>query len=229
MAATALATVLFLGGLYLVRGQTPGSTALASPVGIATATPTTTPAPSAISSTAASAAAAPASPTPVPTPTGTFADQTYKFSVVLPAPYRKSVTLSFDGQPSGHPAAQDAFTARTTADEATLAAVRCETACEIWNYVAFIAVYTDAAGQTPRQWFDSGGAGHATAEKVDDVTIDGRAALKVTNGSRLLQYIVADRGRMYLMAYEVHSQQPVPAGASTDKLDQILASFRFLP
>jgi hypothetical protein len=150
--------------------------------------------------------------------------------VLLPAPYRKSLTLSFDAQPSGHPAAQDAFTPRTTGDEATLAAARCETACEIWNYVALIAVFTDASGQTPRQWFDAGGAGHATGEKVEDVSIDGRAALKVTNGSRFpLQFVVADRGRMYLMAYEVHSLQPVPAGASKETLDQILASFRFLP
>ncbi|MEP7003427.1 MAG: hypothetical protein ABI888_02710 [Chloroflexota bacterium] len=231
VAATAFATLVFLGSLYVLRGQSPITTALAPPVATATATATvalasTTPA----STTAASAAPASAAPTASPTASGTFADPTYKLAVVLPTPYRKSLTLSFDAQPSGHPAAQDAFTARTTADEATFAAVRCETACEVWNYVALIAVYTDAAGQTPRQWFDAGGAGHATGEKVDAVTIDGRAALKVTNGARFpLQYIVADRGRMYLLAYEVHSLQPVPAGASTDKLDQILASFRFLP
>ncbi len=225
VAATALATVLFLGILYVVRAQTPIAS-LASPAAISTATASATPAPTAAASTAGPT---PAPPSPTPTATGTFADATYKFTVALPAPYRKSVPLSFDSQ-AGHPMAQDAFTPRTTADEAALSAVRCETACEIWNYVAHVAVYTDAAAQTPRQWFDAGGAGHATGEKVEDITIDGRAALKVTNGSRFaLQYIVADRGRMYLIAYETHSLQPVPAGASTDKLDQIVASFRFLP
>lgn len=221
VASVAVVVLLFIAVYYATRTETPPA-ALASPSATPTASATAT-------LTPAASTAVP-SPTPSPTPTGLYVNQTYKFSVVLPTPYRRSATLSFDNNTTGHPAAQDAFTARTTADESVLAAQRCETACEIWNYVAFVAIYTDAAGQTPRQWFDAGGAGHAVGETVEDVTIDGRPGIKIANGSRYpVQYIVADRGRMCLMAYDIHSQQPIPPGATKDKLEAILTSFKLTP
>ena len=161
----------------------------------------------------------------------TYVNKTYKFSVVLPEPYRRSDKLSFSGLSAGHPAAQDAFTARTPEDDAIAAAdTHCETACAVWNYVAHVVVFTDVPTQTPRQWFDAGGAGHAVGETTADITIDGRSALKVINGAGYpVQYIVADRGRMFSLAYTLRTDQPAPAGASKEKLDAILASFKFVP
>lgn len=117
------------------------------------------------------------------------------------------------------------------ADDAIAAAdTSCETACPVWNYVAHVAIFTDVPTQTPRQWFDGGGAGHAVGETTEDITIDGRLALKLTNGAGYpVQYIVADRGRMFRFTYTLRTDQPAPAGASKAKLDAILASIRFVP
>jgi|ERR1700687_66492 len=64
-----------------------------------------------------------------------YPNPTFGFTVILPAPYRRSeVALkTFTGD---KPAAQDVFTARTPADEDALANPPYETACRIWNYVA---------------------------------------------------------------------------------------------
>ena len=160
-----------------------------------------------------------------------YVNSSYKFSLELPAPYRNSARLSL-ANTGGRPAGQDAFTARTDADEATVSGTRCETACPIWNYVAVIQIYTDVASQTPRQFYTAFGG--AVGEVIEDTTIDGRQAVKVTNGVpyRSPQYLVRDGDRMFRIAMQYYAPSPdmtVPVGASTSKLEQILTSFRFTP
>src|SRR5687767_2597974 len=77
-----------------------------------------------------------------PLPTA-YVNSQYKFSLSLPAPYRKSARLS-NLNMGGRPAGQDVFTARTDADEATVAETGCQTACPIWDYVAVVQIYTGA-------------------------------------------------------------------------------------
>jgi hypothetical protein len=159
-------------------------------------------------------------------------NQTYKFSVVLPVPYQKSARLSVSNTSSQNPAApvaEDSFTARTEQDEAALAAQRCaEIACPIRNYVATVDIYAGQS-QTPRPWYAHGGQ---LGERIDDVTVDGRPAIRVTNGVPTyvpMQLIVKDGDRIFVIRYGIFPDLAVPVGASKDKLDQFLASFRFTP
>ncbi|MDQ6858736.1 MAG: hypothetical protein M3Z65_07060 [Chloroflexota bacterium] len=232
MAATAVATVLFLGILYVVRGQSPITTAFVQPGASApvTAAPSLTQAASA--TTTAAGTAAPASPTPTPTQTGTYVNATYKYSLTLPLPYRQSARLSVSNTGGQNPAAVvalDAFTARSESDEAGLPAQICDASCPLRSYVAEVEIYTGVS-QTPRQWYTSHGG--QSGERIDDVTIDGRTAIRVTNGAPAympVQVILKDGDRILHIAYEIWPNTPVPTGGTAAKLDQILASFRFLP
>ena len=221
VAAIALVTVLFIAVLFAVR--TPQeSTALAS------AAATGTRVPSATSTAEIATPRISLSPTPPPTPSGTYVDQTYNFSVVLPEPYRKSTRLSLTNTGRQDPAAVDSFTPRTEADEAPLAGKSCDTTCPIRNYVAFVEISTGVT-QTPRQWYTSRAS--AAGQRIDDVIVDGRPAIRVTNGAEMyvpVQLIVKDGDRMFRIGYQI-TPDPVPLGASKDKLEQILASFKFLP
>lgn len=222
VAGVALVTILFIGVLVAVRAPQE-STALASRTATFTRIPSATP------TAEVATPRVSASPTPAPTPSGTYVNQTYKFAVVLPLPYRKSAVLSLPSTGSNNPAAHDAFTGRTEADEARLATVQCETACEIWNYVAVVEIYTGISAQTtPREWYTSRGG--SVAQKIEDVTVDRRPAIRVTDGGRYpMQLVVKDGERMFVVAYQIYSLRPAPPGASKEKLDQILASFRFVP
>lgn len=159
-----------------------------------------------------------------------YVNSLYKFSLSLPAPYRNSARLSI-ANTGGRPAEQDAFTARTDADEATVSGTGCETACAIWNYVAVVQIYNGAGSETPRQWYASFGG--AVGQTIEETTVDGRQAAKVTNGATYpLQYLIKDGDRMFRIALQSYSPSPdmaIPAGASMNKLEQILASFRFMP
>ncbi len=203
------------------------TTGLASPT--PTATATASPSPS-------------LTPTPSPTlspsssPTATFVgipyvSATWQYSLVLPPPYRRSDILSFKSPPPdpGQPKGSDAFTPRTPQDEASLTS-NCETDCEIWNYVARVEVWTDAGAMTAREWATSNRFGHASGEQIVDVTVDGHPAVKVTNGTRgPVAYVVANAGRMYVLSYKISDLFPVPPGGSKEKLEAILASFKFGP
>jgi hypothetical protein len=163
-----------------------------------------------------------------PLPTA-YTNNLYKFSLSLPVPYRNSARLSYSNT-GGGPAAQDAFTARTDADESTVSGTRCETACPIWNYVAVIQVYTGVGSQTPRQFYTAFGG--AVGEMIEDTTVDGRQAVKVTNGVPYqFQYLVKDGDRIFRIADQMYPADmfSVPAGASKSKLEQILSSFKFMP
>ena len=210
VAAVLLVVILGIGLLYSVRSATAPPVAVAS----APASPTSTPAPSVA--------------TPSPSPTGAvYVNRAFGFTVTLPAPYRKSARLSLTNTGSQNPAAADSFTARTEQDEAPLAGQTCETTCAIRNYVAFVEIYTGVS-QTPRQWYTSRAS--ATGQRIDDLTVDGRTAIRVTNGAEIfvpVQLIVKDGDRIFRVGYMI-TRDPVPAGASQEKLDQILASFIFL-
>lgn len=168
---------------------------------------------------------------PSPTPRGEYANPSLLYYFTLPEPYRRSGVLGTDNMgpdvASGTlPATSEAFTARTKADEDALAGQRCETACAIWNYVAVVEMFTNL--DTPRQWYTKRGG--VVGETIEDLVIDGRAAVKVMNGATYpVQIIINDRTWMLRVAYQIYSADlgPVPAGASKAKLEQILASFHF--
>jgi hypothetical protein len=158
-----------------------------------------------------------------------YTNPTLGFAVTLPAPYRRSAHLSMTFQ-GDKPAAQDAFTARTPADEDALANPPCETACRIWNYVALVQVFPNEAGTgTPRDWYQRSSG--AVGERIQDVTVDGRTAIRVDDGATYpVQYVIRDGARIFRVAYSIAPPEllgPPPAGASRDKLEQILASFHF--
>ena len=212
VAIVALLTVLVIVVLLQVRSQP-------SPVAVApspTAAATPVPSPS-------------ASATPSPSPSGIlYVNETYKFSVSLPPPYRKSARLSATSTTSSTPGiAFDGFTARTMEDEAPLPGA-CDVTCALHSYTVFVEIQSGVS-DTPRHWYTS----HAGAlgQQIDDVTVDGRPAIRVINGAEIyvpVQLIVKDGDRMFRIGYMI-TREPVPAGASREKLEQILASFKFLP
>ena len=209
------------------------TTGLASPTPTATATATPNPSPTSTPSPTLSPSS---SPTTSASATATFVgapyvNTTWQYSLVLPPPYRHSDILSFKSPPPdpGQPKGSDAFTPRTPQDEASLTS-NCETDCEIWNYVARVEVWTDVGAMTAREWATSNRFGHASGEQIVDVTVDGHPAVKVTNGTRgPVAYVVANAGRMYVLSYKISDLFPVPPGGSKEKLEAILASFKFGP
>ncbi len=168
---------------------------------------------------------------PSPTPRGEYANPALLYYLTLPEPYRLSDVLKSDNMgpdvASGSlPATGEAFTARTKADENALAGQRCETACPIWSYVVSVDMFTDLS--SPRQWYAKRGA--VAAETIEDFTIDGRAAIKVTGAEKYpVQIIINDHTWMLRVAYQIYSTDAAltSAGVSKAKLDLILASFHF--
>jgi len=167
---------------------------------------------------------------PSPTPRGEYANSALLYYLTLPEPYRVSSLLRISNSGASVaagdlPATAEVFTARTVADEGALAAQRCETACAIGNYVAVVEMFTDR--QAPRDWYAKrvGAAG----ETIQDLTIDGRAAIRVTGGGTYpVQIIIDDHTWMLRVAYTLSPDiGPAPPGASKEKLEQILASFHF--
>lgn len=160
-----------------------------------------------------------------------YVNNTYKFSLELPVPYRKTARLSIVDSGGTRPAAQDAFTARTPDDE-VISGQRCgDTSCAIWNYVAIVEVWPDEASTgAPREWYQR--YSYSAGERFQDVTIDGRAAVRIDGGATYpVQYIIRDGTRVFRVAYLIYPPDlgPTPVGASRDKLERILTSFRFIP
>lgn len=160
-----------------------------------------------------------------------YVNSVYKFSLELPAPYRKTARLSILDSGGTRPAAQDAFTARTPDDE-VISGQRCgETSCAIWNYVAVVEVWPDEASTgAPREWYQR--YSYAAGERLQELILDGRPAVRIDGGATYpVQYIIRDGTRVFRVAYLIYPPDfgPTPVGASRDKLEQILASFRFVP
>ncbi len=166
---------------------------------------------------------------PTPTPFGEYANPSLLYYFTLPQPYRRSAVLGTDNMgpdvASGIlPATSEAFTARSKTDEDSLAGQRCDSACAVWNYVAVVEMFTNL--DSPRQWYTKRGS--VAGETIEDLVIDGRAAIKVTNGATYpVQIIINDRTWMLRVAYQIYAAEPVPAGASKAKLEEIVASFHF--
>ena len=224
VAVCLLILVAVISLLYAVRALgTPSSTSAVS-IPLTTATQLAVPSPS-----LNLAAPTPASATPTPTQQGLFMNARYRYSIVLLPPYHPSpaLTTTFNG---AHPAAQDVFTVQTPEQEAA-GSKNCETACPVWDYTLLVAIFGDAGSMTPRQWYDVGNVGFSTGAKLEDITISGRLALKITGSARFpIEYVVADgRGQMFDLAYTIRPERPAPDGASKDKLEQMIASFKFLP
>lgn len=168
---------------------------------------------------------------PSPTPRGEYANTALLYYLTLPEPYRVSALLAVSntGQSVAAgdvPATAEVFTARTLDDEGALAAQRCQTACAIGNYVAVVEMFTNR--QAPRDWYAKRGGG-VPGETIQDLTIDGRSAIRVMGGSTYpVQIIIDDHTWMLRVAYTLSPEiGPAPPGASKDKLEQILASFHF--
>lgn len=161
-----------------------------------------------------------------PLPTA-YSNSLYKFSLSLPPPYRNSERLRLSST-GGRPDGQEVFTARTDADEATVAGTGCQTACPIWDHVAVVQIYSGAGSDTPRDWYMRSGG--ATGETIEATAVDGRPAVKITNGATYpLQYIIKDGDRMFRLAAQYYSQPDMAASLLIFKLKQILTSFRFIP
>ncbi len=216
--AVALAVLAVVVALNLLRPPSGQVATVPSASPTATATATATPTPTATPS-----------PSPSPTQAGLYVNQTYKFSVVLPPPYRVS-TRAINGTVTPE-RGQVAFTARTEADEASIDTSGCHTACPLWQGVAYVIINTGTGSQTPRQYYDAQGG--SVSQVIEDTTVDGRTAIKVTNGVPFpMQLIIKDGDRIYVVAYQIYPPEngmAMPAGATKEKLDAILASFTFLP
>jgi hypothetical protein len=161
-----------------------------------------------------------------------YVNSTYKFGLTLPDPYRKSVRAEIFPVTGGQrPAILEAFSARTDAEEAVIGNEGCHTACPLWNYAAYVIVNTGTGSETPRQYYASQGG--KVGQIIEDAIIGGRAAIQVTNGVPYpMQFIVKDGERIFVIAYQLYPEAngiSVPVGASKEKLEQIIASFRFTP
>ena len=220
--AVAAALLMLIVGLGL-RDRTVDLGVTPSPI------PATATSPSSPRSTAFSIATASPSPTATRPTAQTYTNTTHGFLLALPEPYRRSARLSLASTGSQRPAAHDAFTARTEADEAGVSGEPCQTGvCSIWNYVAVVSINLGAGTQTPREWYTS--TSYSAGEVIEDTTVDGRSAAKITNGSRYpLQYVIKGGDRMFVVGYHIHPNLPVPTDATREKLEQILTSFRFVP
>ena len=183
------------------------------------------------SPTATATATSTPSPTPSSTPAGLYVNQTQKFSVVLPPPYRQSTRAAIAGAVPSRPD-QLAFTARTEADEASIDTSGCHTACPLWQGVAYIIVNPGRASQTLRDFYAKE-QGASVRDVIVDTTVDGRPAIKVAPGAVYpMEFIIKDGDRIIVVAYQLYPPEngmAIPAGASKEKLDAILASFKFLP
>ncbi len=179
------------------------------------------------SATATTTARAP-SPTPSPTTTTSYTSEMWKFRLVLPDPYRHSARLSIANTGGQRPAAQDAFTARSESDEAAAALQTGETSSPVWNYVAVVHVFTGTGTQTPRDFYNA--FSFSRDQIIEDVVVDGHQAVKVANApSYPVEYLIKDGDRMFMLGYSIYQNFDVPSGATKEKLDAILASFKFIP
>ena len=210
LAAVLLILVAGIAVLYAVRAQDPLPNTVTPTATVAAVTPTpiqTLP-----------------STTSPPSTLATYVNKSYQYSLALPEPYRHSGHLSYEGL-SERPAAQDVFTARTIADEA--AGESGETASPSWNYVVVVHVFTGVGADTPRAFYTTFGG--AVGESIVETTVDGRQAIKVTNGIYPLVYVIKDGSRMFQVGYQTYESFSVPAGATKEKLVAIIESFRFAP
>src|SRR2546430_13013019 len=82
------------------------------------------------------------------------------------------------------------------------------------KYAAEVEVWTNAPSMTAREWADDPNrAGWLAGQRVEDFTLNGRAAARIIDGARgPLTYVVANGGRMDVISYKVYQGLAGPAG-----------------
>ena len=162
-------------------------------------------------------------------PVSAYASQTLGYSVQLPAAWRRSAVLSALVNNGNLKLGHEVFTIRSTADEAGV--LNDPGPGAAWSYVAVVEQWRDPLAWTPMAWAtDPLLAGWAKGQVVENATIDGHAAAKVTNGPRFsVAYYVYDAGRMFVVGYKVDAPDWKPSAAAESDLRTIVASFHITP
>jgi hypothetical protein len=147
-------------------------------------------------------------------PMTAYASPTLGYSVQLPAPWRRSTVLSALVNNGNLKLGHEVFTIRSTADEA--GELNDPGPGAAWSYVAVVEQWRDPLAWTPMAWAtDPLLAGWAKGQVVENATIDGHVAAKVTNGPRFsVAYYVYDAGRMFVVGYKVDRPDWKPSAAT---------------
>jgi hypothetical protein len=161
--------------------------------------------------------------------TAPFASQTLGYEVQLPGTWRRSSTLSALVRNGTLKLGHDVFTIRSVADEA--GALVDPGPGAAWSYVAVVEQWRDPSGWSAMAWAtDPLLAGWAKGQVVESAVIDGRAAVKITNGPRFsVAYYVQDGARMFVVGYKIDAPDWKPSAATEAELRAIVASFHITP
>jgi hypothetical protein len=162
-------------------------------------------------------------------PAAAYASQSLGYSVQLPAAWRRSTALSALVNNGSLKVGHEVFTVRSTADEAGV--LNDPGPGAAWSYVAVVEQWRDPLAWTPMAWAtDPLLAGWAQGQVVENATIDGHVAAKVTNGPRFsVAYYVYDAGRMFVVGYKIDRPDWKPSAATESDLRAIVASFHITP
>jgi len=162
-------------------------------------------------------------------PVTAYASQTLGYSVQLPAGWRRSSVLSAMVNNGNLKVGHELFTIRSTADEAGV--LNDPGPGAGWSYVAVVEQWRDPLAWTPMAWAtDPLLAGWAQGQVVENATLDGHVAAKVTNGPRFsVAYYVYDAGRMFVVGYKIDAPDWKPSAATESDLQAIVASFHITP
>lgn len=162
-------------------------------------------------------------------PATAYVSPTLAYSVQLPGAWRRSSALSAMVDNGNLKVGHEVFTIRSASDEAS--AIVDPGPGAAWSYVAVVEQWRDPAGWTAMAWStDPLLAGWAQGQVVENATIDGHAATKVTNGPRFsVAYYVYDAGRMFVVGYKVDAPDWKPSAATEADLRAIVASFHVTP
>src|SRR5258708_1772782 len=181
------------------------------------APPTTAARPSPSASATASATVAPAA---------VFASD-LGYSIPWRPGWRRSALLSLRAPATSLVlVGQDLFTRRTP--EAERATVGGDTGGPAFFWTLVIQVDRNRDGPTLRQWAAEGHVGARVGQRIEDATIDGRAAINVTaGGSGDVNYLVARGDDVVSIRY--NTQGDPPAGATKADLDLMVAGIKLAP
>ena len=189
---------------------------------------TTAPPPVAVTPAPGVSATVPASPTPTVTPAaaatpspsgaaGRYVNAAMRFSIDLRAPWRRATCGSTAlGPADGAEFATDLFVPVPDRD-VTFGGTGGPPVDQI-----VVTAQANPRALTPRQWKESGRAGAALGETVQDTTLAGRQALLVSERENETTF-VADAGYMYTVSHQARS-------GVTGKAERvaIVRSFQFL-
>ena len=162
-------------------------------------------------------------------PTTAYVSSTLGYSVQLPAAWRRTSVLSAMVNNGNLKVGHEVFTIRSVADEAGV--LNDPGPGAAWSYVAVVEQWRDPLAWTPMAWAtDPLLAGWAKGQVVENATIDGHVAAKVTNGPRFsVAYYVYDAGRMFVVGYKVDAPDWKPSAATESDLQAIVATFHINP